>query len=85
MDRTGRLKGQPPKERAIGYCHNPTHKGYLSLKVYKQHQCNIKECRYYEKYEEHPYWQQKKHIKELKKKKKSEDNDNFRLDSQDNN
>jgi hypothetical protein len=67
QDQTGRFKGQPPKEKAVGFCHNPTHKGYLSLKVYRQHKCGQKACHYFEKYENHPHWQQKRKIKEAKK------------------
>lgn len=71
QDQTGRLKGQPRKEKAVGYCHNPSHKGYLSLKVYKQHKCAMKECRYFEKYEDCPYWLNRKRIKEARKERKN--------------
>ena len=33
------LRGQPGKENRIGYCHNPNHRGYLSVNLLKNHKC----------------------------------------------
>lgn len=64
------FRGQTLKERAIGYCHNPKHMGYLSLKNMKNHKCLAKQCRYLHKYEDHPYWAEKERKKAEKKARK---------------
>ena len=63
-------KGQPQKENAVGYCHNPEHRGYLSLKNLKKHKCLAKQCRYLHKYEDHKYWAERERIKAEKKARK---------------
>lgn len=70
-DQTGHFKGQPRKEKAVGYCHNKSHHGYLSLKAMRQHQCTKKGCHYFEKYEDHPFWIEKRKRKEAKKARKN--------------
>lgn len=50
------FKGQPSKEHAIGYCHNPKHMGYLSKNNLKNHKCLAKQCPYLHKYEEKQFW-----------------------------
>ena len=61
------FNGQTTKERALGYCHNPKHKGYLTHKIIQQRGCTKKGCKYFHKYEDHPFWQKKKAAKEKKK------------------
>lgn len=56
----------------IAYCWCDTHKGYLSVKLMKNHECLKKQCAFLEKYEEHPYWIQEKIKKEEKKRRKLE-------------
>ena len=55
------------EEARIGYCHNNTHIGYVSHKIMKQHGCLAKQCPYFRKYEDHPYWINRAKINEKKK------------------
>lgn len=67
--------GQRPKDsRICGYCHSKMHKGYLSVKRLKSHKCLQKQCPMLEKFEEHPYWQERARIKAKKKAKKETKN-----------
>lgn len=59
--------GQPPKEKAIAYCHNPKHLGFLSLKLIKAHKCLDKHCKYLHPYEDKPYWIDRKRRRTDKK------------------
>ena len=61
------MSNQPSKEHSVGYCHCKTHKGKISVKMLKKHQCLGKQCPFLQKYEDHPYWEQRRRKKELKK------------------
>ena len=61
------LQGQPSREKAIAYCHNPKHLGYLSLRLIKCHKCLDKHCKYLHPYEEKPYWIDRKRRRNDKK------------------
>lgn len=61
------LRGQPGKENRIGYCHNPNHRGYLSVNLLKNHKCLEKQCRYLEVHKDHPYWVSRKRRRNDKK------------------
>lgn len=62
----------------VGYCHSPQHKGYITAKILKAHQCTYKEikdadgnvsmrpCPCLEKYE-HVYWRDKERSHLLRK------------------
>lgn len=63
------MRGQPPINRSVAYCHCNTHKGRLNARMLKKHQCLGKQCPFLEKYEEHPYWEQRRKKKALKKAK----------------
>lgn len=63
----GWLRGQPSPQDAVGYCHYNLHRGYLSWKAIKSHDCLGKQCPYLEKYLDRPVWVQRK--KEQAKKK----------------
>ena len=39
-----------------GTCHNNIHKGYLDIKLLKQHDCINKKCPFLEKFEDYPFW-----------------------------
>lgn len=52
----------------IGFCHNKLHKGHLTQKLIKQHECLEKQCKYLEKYTDKPFW------KHLEKKKLAKQN-----------
>ena len=40
------MRGQPPKENAVAFCHNKSHRGLLSKKMMKKHECLKKQCPY---------------------------------------
>ena len=61
------LQGQPPKEKALAYCHYSIHKGYLSRRLIKNHGCLAKKCPFLEIYEEKQYWQDRKRKKNDKR------------------
>lgn len=56
----------------VGICHNPIHKGYLSVTLLKKHDCINKGCRYLEKFEDYPYWVRQRSIETEKNKRKEE-------------
>lgn len=64
------FRGQPSKKNQIGYCHNKSHLGYLSITALKRHQCLKKNCPYLEKYQDHEFWVNRDKLKEKKKKDK---------------
>lgn len=43
-------------DKIIGYCHNKIHYGAVTKNIIKTHECLLKQCRYFEKYEDSPYW-----------------------------
>lgn len=67
----GWMKGQPKKQTAVGYCHNKKHKGYLSANMIRQHECLGKQCAFFEKYADKPYWEEREKKKKMKKAKKN--------------
>lgn len=50
-------------EKKVGFCHNPKHKGYLTVKTLKEHECLKKQCFYFQKFEERAYWVSKNKVK----------------------
>ena len=52
----GRLRNQPSSQNAVGYCHYKLHKGFLSWKAVKSHDCLGKQCPYLERYTDRPVW-----------------------------
>lgn len=61
------LQGQPPKDKAIAYCHYSLHKGYLSARLLKLHGCLTKQCPYLEIYTEKQFWKDRKRRRNDKK------------------
>ena len=70
--------------KAIAYCHNPTHRGYLSKNLVKSHDCIAKKCSLLKKVDP-GYWQplekemqdkkiRREQIKEEARRKKDRDN-----------
>lgn len=43
----------------VGYCWFKQHKGFLTRKLMKKHQCPSKVCHYFQKFEDSPYWKEK--------------------------
>ena len=56
--------------KPCGMCTHGSHKGYLSVKALKEHECLRKQCPYLKKFENHDYWKQREVIKARKKAKK---------------
>ena len=63
----------------IGYCWYYMHRGYLNTKLMREHECLEKECKYLQKYETHPYWEEverekeKKRLRKIEKKKRKQE------------
>lgn len=43
-------------DKIIGYCHYKIHYGGITRDILKKHECVSKQCKYFEKYEDSPYW-----------------------------
>ena len=64
------FKGQPKTSKACGICTNKKHHGLLSLRNMKNHKCESKQCKWFVKIPDHPYWEQKEKKNADKKLKK---------------
>ena len=62
-----------PKGDPVGWCTHNKHRGKLSVKIMKSHKCLSKNCRFFKKNEDHPYWAERENIKKLKKENKKKD------------
>ena len=64
----------------VGFCHNKTHKGVLTVTLMNQHDCIAKGCHHFEKYIASPYWERRqrqldeKRSETLRRKRKKENN-----------
>ena len=58
--------------RLVGCCHNLIHPGKITKAILNQHDCLGKQCRYFEKYEDSPYWAQLKEKQVKRQKAKQE-------------
>lgn len=67
------MKGQPPKEKAVAFCSCNTHRGWLSLKMMREHGCLGKQCPFLKQRKEHPYWEERAKSKERRRLKKLEE------------
>lgn len=54
----------------VGYCHNAQHKGVLTISLMNEHDCIAKECHYFEKFEDYPYWQKALRREEVNRNRK---------------
>lgn len=45
------------KDNLVGFCHFPEHKGYITKNVLKNKECAKKECFYFQKFNDNPYWE----------------------------
>jgi len=61
------------KKNFVGYCRYKKHRGFITEKLLKKHQCPAKGCHYFEKFESSPYWKNKAKNKQLKKDRKAEE------------
>lgn len=51
----------------VGWCSHNAHRGKLSLKQMKRHNCRAKNCKFFTKNEDHPHWKHKATMKQAKK------------------
>ena len=51
--------------KIIGFCYR--HKTGITVKQLKRKHCLAKQCNAFKRYEDHPYWQQRKAAKNTKK------------------
>lgn len=54
----------------VGFCHLNSHRGLVSKNMMDGRNCANKNCPYFERFENHPYWMQKKQAKEYRRAKK---------------
>jgi hypothetical protein len=54
----------------VGWCNHRKHKGKLSVKQMKSHECLKKQCVFFVKNEKHQYWEYRDQHKQSKKKAK---------------
>lgn len=50
----------------VGYCHCKAHKGFVTKNLYKNHECAAKKCVYLEKFDDYPFWENKRRIEQEK-------------------
>lgn len=60
-------------EQRCGYCWSETHRGYLTLPLMFEHECIEKQCKHFQKYEQHSYWKGKDKKKAEKQKRKAQE------------
>lgn len=53
---SGYFDGVNRTEKPIGFCHCSLHKGYVSPDLLKKHNCLGRECRYFCRYNDSPYF-----------------------------
>lgn len=58
------------KSKIVGCCHSKLHPGKLTKALMDEHDCINKECVYFEKYEDSPYWTERRRIKAERKRNK---------------
>ena len=76
------LCGATTKDKAVGFCHHKEHVGYLSPNLVKQHDCIGKNCKYFNKYEDHPYWIRKQIVNAVKKYHKNSNSGHIRIEGE---
>ena len=72
-DRRPQYMRHQPSGTPVGWCNHNAHRGKLSLRQMRNHNCRGKNCPFFKKNEEHPHWQQKAKAKESKKQAKREE------------
>lgn len=66
-------------QRPCGYCYSKAHKGYLTVRLLKEHGCLQKHCNCLQIYPEHPFWierDRKRAFRAEKKRKRQEERRN---------
>ena len=60
------------QKNIVGYCRYNLHRGKLNVKLLREHKCLEKQCPFFDKYEESPYWDKVARAKEKKAQRKRE-------------
>ena len=67
-----------PINSIVGFCHCKVHTGHLLKSTMKEHECISKQCPFFHKFEDYPYWvgkeNRKKEIEKQKKKQQYQNN-----------
>lgn len=67
-----------PINSIVGFCHCKVHTGHLLKSTMKKHECISKQCPFFHKFEDYPYWvgkeNRKKEIEKQKKKLQYQNN-----------
>lgn len=61
------INGGRINETPCGYCHFEEHEGFLKVEHVEKHRCAQKDCHYFERFNNHPYWRQYEIEKETKR------------------
>lgn len=69
-NRTPKYMSNQTSGTPVGWCSHNAHRGKLSLKQMKQHNCRGKNCRFFTKNPDHPHWKEKARIKQAKREEK---------------
>ena len=56
----------------VGWCHHNKHRGKLSVKQMRKHQCLKKQCPFLAKNLKHSYWEEREYVRQSKRNKKFE-------------
>ena len=54
------------RRKLIGFCHCDLHKGYVTKSIYRNHKCGEKQCVFFQKFEDCPFWAAEKGYKRYK-------------------
>ena len=41
----------------VGFCHYKHHKGVVTKNLFKSHNCDSRNCYYFQKFAEYPFWE----------------------------
>lgn len=51
----------------VGFCHYKHHKGVVTKNLFKSHDCSRRNCYYFQKFAEYPFWENREKAKEVEK------------------
>lgn len=54
------------RRKLIGFCRCDLHKGYVTKSIYRNHKCGEKQCVFFQKFEDCPFWAAEKGYKRYK-------------------
>lgn len=62
------------KNTPCGYCWCKTHFGFLSVSLLRRHDCLGKQCVFLERFDKHPFWEERDKVAKAKAKRKALNN-----------